>query len=197
MTVEEVYTNAFSADYVAWTEYGASPYLDDTDTGYIRTNVDLADERAWSFPASAGSGTINSVKLRLEAQVSVADCGYISVNVWDGSNWIGAGNIFPVVGYGWFELDVSAILNTWAKINAGQVWVSYNKVATGYGYVRRLTRKVDYTPVVAKKPIMKMDLGPHPRSRLLFAPTLFLGAKGASSSSPPSDPWEGWFMDEV
>jgi hypothetical protein len=53
------------------------------------------------------------------------------------------------------------------------------------------------TVVVVKKPIMKMDLGPHPRSRLLFAPTLFLGAKGASSSSPPSDPWEGWFMDEV
>ena len=54
--------------------------------------------------------------------------------------------------------------------------------------------------VVVKKPIMKMDLGPHPRSRLLFAPTLFLGAKSsssASSSSPPSDPWEGWFMDEV
>jgi hypothetical protein len=56
-----------------------------------------------------------------------------------------------------------------------------------------------WTPVVVKKPIMKMDLGPHPRSRLLFAPTLILKGAGSasSSSSPPPDPWEGWFMDEV
>ena len=156
MTVEEVYTNAFSAEYVAWTEYGASPYLDDTDTGYICTNVDLADEREWSFPNSAGSGTINSVKLRLEAQVSVADCGYVSVYVLVGSNYVFAGNIFPVVGYGWFELDVSAVLNSWAKVNGAKVWVSYNKVATGYGYVRRLTRKVDYTAaaVIASKRLL-------------------------------------------
>jgi hypothetical protein len=43
---------------------------------------------------------------------------------------------------------------------------------------------------VVKKPIMKMDLGPHPRSRLLFAPTLFLGAKTIPVSPPPT--WDGW-----
>jgi hypothetical protein len=47
-----------------------------------------------------------------------------------------------------------------------------------------------YTPPVVKKPIMKMDLGPHPRSRLLFAPTLML--KGAGAPSVPPSLWDGW-----
>jgi hypothetical protein len=44
-------------------------------------------------------------------------------------------------------------------------------------------------PVVVKKPIMKIDLGPHPRSRLLFAPTLMLKSVGA----PPAPTlWDSW-----
>jgi hypothetical protein len=52
-------------------------------------------------------------------------------------------------------------------------------------------------PAIVKKPIMKMDLGPHPRSRLLFAPTLILKGTGAGGGGGGADPWEGWFMDEL
>jgi hypothetical protein len=51
--------------------------------------------------------------------------------------------------------------------------------------------------VAVKKPIIKMDLGPHPRSRLLFTPTMILKGTGAGTGGGGADPWEGWFMDEV
>jgi hypothetical protein len=50
---------------------------------------------------------------------------------------------------------------------------------------------VPVVPVV-KKPIMKMDLGPHPRSRLLFAPTLMLKGAGAPSVPPTPTLWDSW-----
>jgi hypothetical protein len=46
-------------------------------------------------------------------------------------------------------------------------------------------------PVAVKKPIMKMDLGPHPRSRLLFTRTMMLKGTGASSSPQPTL-WDSW-----
>ena len=157
MTVEEVYTNAFDARLVAWTEIGDTPYLNDSDTNYIYTGTSLRTEGDWTFPNSAGSGTINSVKLRLESLINPAGVGFVEVYVWDGSAWVLAGNVGLGEDYAWFELDVSAILNTWAKINGAEVYVRYILVEPpGYGYVRRLTRKVDYTPlaVVAKREIM-------------------------------------------
>ena len=150
MTVEEVYTNAFDARLVAWTEVGNSPYLHDTNTDYITTNTDAGEEGDWTFPASGGSGTINSVKLRLENRLSVIDCGKASVYVWNGLAWQYAGEIGTYgLDYSWEEIDVSAILNSWDKINGAEVYLHYIKDLTGYIYVRRLTRKVDYTVAVA------------------------------------------------
>lgn len=146
MATEEVYTNAFDGDKVAWTEIGASPYLHDTDTAYVYTSTDLSEEGDWTFPVSVGSGIINSVKLRLESRINIAFRGDATVFVWDGSAWVEAGNFGgddPT--YQWYEIDVSAILNTWAKINGCAVYIRYNKIGTGVFYVRRLTRKVDYT----------------------------------------------------
>jgi len=146
MTVEEVYTNAFDARLVAWTEIGDTPYLNDSDTNYIYTGTSLRTEGDWTFPNSAGSGTINSVKLRLESLINPADVGFVEVYVWDGTAWVYTGYVGLGEAYAWFELDVSAILNTWAKINGAEVYVKYVLVEPpGYGYVRRLTRKVDYT----------------------------------------------------
>jgi len=150
MTTEEVYTNAFDARLVAWTEVGNSPYLHDTNTDYVYTGTNLAEEGDWTFPASAGSGTINSVKLRLQNRLSVIDCGEAEVYVWNGISWVYVGVIGTYgLDYSWEEIDVSAILNTWDKINGAEVYLHYIKDLTGYIYVRRLTRKVDYTVAVA------------------------------------------------
>ena len=131
MTVEEVYTNAFSASKVAWIETGTSPYLHDTDADYIRTSTDFANEGDWTFPNSAGSGTINSVKLRFEADVTQEGCASVAVYVWNGSSWVYAKDLHPTTSYTWLELDVSSILNTWTKINDVEVYLEYGRVLSG------------------------------------------------------------------
>lgn len=145
MTVEEVYTDAFDARLVAWVETGASPYLNDSSANYITTTTNGVEEGDWAFPASAGSGAISSVKLRLETKTAVLECGDIVVFVWDGSAWQQFTLIISSTSYVWTEVDVSAILNTWAKINGAEVYVKYSKEVNGTYYIRRLTRKVDYT----------------------------------------------------
>jgi len=147
VVVEEVYTDAFDARVVDWTETGASPYLNNSDLNYITTATDAKEEGDWTFPTSAGGGSdvINSVKLRLESKVTVIDCGDVDVYVWNGATFVLAGTFTPNTTYAWFEIDVSAILTTWAEINGAEVYVHYVKSVTGTCAVRRLTRKVDYT----------------------------------------------------
>jgi hypothetical protein len=149
MAVEEVYTNAFDARKVEWTEVGDSPYLHDTELDNVNTSTDAKVEGDWTFPNSAGSGTINSVKLRLETRVSVVDCGDVLVYVWNGSSWVYAGVITPTTSYGWQEIEVKTTLDSWAKINGVEVYFVYSKSVTGNLTVRRLTRKVDYTVAAA------------------------------------------------
>lgn len=197
MPIEELYTNAFDGTYVEWVEVGSPPYLHDSDIDYIYTSANGAREGDWSFPASSGSGTINSVKLRFEERQTASDAGLVEVYVWDGTTWhyvgyFGTYSTFLV----WSEIDVTNVLNTWDKINACKVRLIFYVIAGGIQVVRRLTRKVDYTPIVdplVRKSIFKMDLGPRPRSRLLFNPTLIL--KGVVPPQPPAPTWED-FMEE-
>ena len=150
-TVEEVYTNAFDARRVAWVEVGSSPYLHDTTVDYIYVATNSLEEGDWSFSASAGSGTINSVKLRFENKISVKYAGSVETYVWDGSEWVFVGEFGGIsTTYVWEEIDVSWVLDTWAKINGAEVYLNYVKYATGTQYVRRLTRKVDYTVAAAE-----------------------------------------------
>ncbi|MCJ7424960.1 hypothetical protein MUP01_11950 [Candidatus Bathyarchaeota archaeon] len=147
MPVEDVYTNAFDASRVAWVETGVSPYLHDTNIDWIGTNIANVEEGDWAFPVSAGSDAINSVKVRLENYVTALGCGLVRVYVWNGAIWSLAGSVGGAsLVYAWEEIDVSAILNTWAKINAAKVYLKYARLLNGSQYVRRLTRKVDYTP---------------------------------------------------
>jgi len=156
MTVEEVYTNAFSARLIDWYAIGNSPYLQDTDTDYIESDTVACDEGDWTFPNSAGSGTINSVKLRLEGRKSSAISGGVNVYVWDGSAWQNLGSLPLTQTYAWYELDVTAYLNSWAKINGAKVYVQYSPYRTTVADLRRLTRKVDYTAaaVIASKRLL-------------------------------------------
>ena len=174
MTVEEVYVDSFDNFEVDWVEVGANPYLNDSTANYIYTSLDGRYESKFGFPNSAGSNPINSVKIRVEAKIVIVDIGSdAKVYVWDGTSWVYLGDTEATTSYAWHEFDVSAILDTWTKINGAKLRF-LSVVWDGYLYVRRATRKVDYgeaLPVV-KKPIMKIDKGPHPRSRLQFKPSM-------------------------
>lgn len=143
--IEEVYTNAFDARLIAWMETGVSPYLHNTDAAYISAVIDGATEGDWTFPASVGSGTINSVKLRFEAKKSGLYAPYFQVFVWNGVSWVSAGYIVPTTIYAWYELNVSAILDTWNKISNAEVYIELWSEEIGSITVRRLTRKISYT----------------------------------------------------
>jgi len=142
----EVYTDYFSDTTVDWTEGGSSPYLDDDDGHYIYTTTTAKVESYWTFPAGTISGTINSVKIRFEALAAGANNKFQS-EVWDGAAWVDMGLIDPTGMYAWYEVDVSATLNTWAKINGCRIRVTSNLAIGTPLYVRRLTRKVDYIPM--------------------------------------------------
>jgi len=154
MTTEEVYTDAIDNTYLEWTGVGNTPYLQNTDSDLINKNIAGKKEGCWTFPNSVGSGTINSVKLRFEGRVSIVDANGWRVYVWDGSSWINAGAFYPPsTSYAWYEKDVSTILNTWTKINGCKVYIVSIR-ASGIIYVRRLTRKVDYSVPVAVKRVV-------------------------------------------
>jgi len=147
---EELYVDSFSADEVQWIEVGSSPYLHDSDIDYIRCAVNNYYESKFGFPASGGSGTINSVKIRVEAASSAIGI-YTEVYVWDGSAWQYLGDTSDSDEWTWTEFDATAILNTWAKINGATLRFKCRRISgSGTVYVRRATRKVDYTPVAAK-----------------------------------------------
>jgi hypothetical protein len=148
MTVEELYVNGFDNNEVQWDEVGSSPYLHDSDVDYIRmSSVSYLYESRFTFPNSGGSGTINSVKIRVKAKQDYVEIpGTITVYVWTGSAWQSIGNITPATSYTWYELDASSILNTWDKINTAKVRFRGSAPDTPDGiiYVNRCTRKVDY-----------------------------------------------------
>lgn len=155
--IEDKYVNTYGADFgVSWLRIGSSPYLQDTDADSISTYSNHYSEGHFLFPASAGSGTINSVKLRLEAKQNLdSDFTHIDLWVYDGTAWTNLGTVWFTTSFAWYEVDVSAILNTWVKINACEFYVYSHDTDAVTMSIRRGVRRVDYGSVVAvKKPLM-------------------------------------------
>jgi hypothetical protein len=99
------------------------------------------------------------------------------------------------------DLNASLSSATWTVYYAFYYSAPLDQTFFYFGTSTYNSRIANFTwgVVVVKKPIMKIDLGPHPRSRLLFAPTLMLKGTGAGAGAGGggADPWEGWFMDEL
>ena len=155
MTVEtDKYVNSWSHAYTPhWGITGSSPYLDADDVSYISCNTvakNLYKEGDFDFPNSAGSpsDTINSVKLRFRDSISnLGSNNYYTAYVYDGTNWFKVADMFPA----WTaftdeaDQDVSAILNTWTKINACQVYVQFVGFDNYLVKISECRRIVDYT----------------------------------------------------
>jgi len=193
LTVEEVYTNAFDGTYVAWTEVGSSPYLHNTNTDYIdklTSKTKTYSEGCWSFPNSAGSGTINSVKLRFEDyRTNLDGDASMDVYVWDGTSWVYVGYLNSYhTSYAWEELDVSSILNTWDKINGAKVYLQTSTATlTDTLYVRRLTRKVDYTEAAIIETITAKNFPMLYLSKPVKAQELISKVEGATITKVAND----------
>jgi len=102
----------------AWTTAGSTPYIDTQNqpTAYIYSTGRNSDSGVYSFQGTAQTGTINYVRIYYYAY-GVATTNFAIV--LSGSN---LGNSAPAGSWQWLYKDISAILDTWNKINATTIY---------------------------------------------------------------------------
>lgn len=158
MATEELFVNAFDDDKTAWTEYAPSPYLNDSMDNYIRTSTVGAEEGDFDFADSAiGEGIINSVKLKIYAKradiANLFHIAYVRIYVWDGSSWVNAGDIILTTAEQWYEKDISAIIDSWVKIDGCRLYVKAQVCTSAWQCIYKAKLVIDYTPIVPPPPV--------------------------------------------
>jgi len=125
----------------AWDTIGSSPYLDaqDEPTNYISDNGRNNNSDIFGFEdAGQTDEVINSVTLYIYAY-GVASSNFSTfINATD----TGLG---PPASWGWVSVDVSAILTTWAEINAATIYFDRGNTTNEAG-VDAAYLYVDYIP---------------------------------------------------
>ena len=129
MTTTYYYVTAFDNARTGWTKYGSSPYLSviDYPTNYIAisdvTDVETGD---YDFADSGAENSeiIDSVTIEIYRYDKLNAPGDVYVYVWNGSAWIYVGG-FEISNavWSWKSLDVSAVLNSWAKIDSARLYL--------------------------------------------------------------------------
>lgn len=145
MTSLELWVNGFDADKVEWTRVGASPYLDalDDPTNIVHVKDSSRSIGDFAFIDPSVSGKINSVLLKVYAK-DLRTAGNLRVYLFDGVDWHYLGVQTVGLSYAWASWDVSAILDTWAKITAAMAYL-YSSTGTGalYAHVVDAFNEVD------------------------------------------------------
>ena len=117
MATESQYVTSFDATNDEWAKSGSTPYLDEGVGSYVDSSTKKAETGYYDFPAFSLSGTLQSVTLYLFGNGTVTSIH--DIEVYDGSGWtnvqIGIG------GTGEYSVDISAIINSIAKLNAVQI----------------------------------------------------------------------------
>lgn len=123
MPIETLWIDSFSATIDNWQKVGATPYLDAQDypANYMY-NTGLSLERAYAFGFQDSIYTdkiINSVTLKVYCKMMMSEASnkYLNFALW----LPGAGTVYPLLlsnSWVWRTADVTAKLDTWAKINA-------------------------------------------------------------------------------
>ncbi|GAG98585.1 unnamed protein product, partial [marine sediment metagenome] len=109
-----------------WTKVGDSPYIDilDFPTDYIWSDTDVEQTGDYSFEdMTQGRPTTIEVSLYCKRAVGSET---ITVNIWDGFQWNDVGDVTPDATWAWKTIDVSATLNSFAKVNVAKMWLQHN-----------------------------------------------------------------------
>ena len=129
----DLWVNSFDAIRNQWAMTGSSPYLDAQDEPNNYAFVIDEGEGSehgdqcgdFGFENTTQTGTISSVKLRVYGHCSPmkpVKC-HFSVWLWDGSSWNSVMNFQNEASYVWKETNVTAYLDTWAKINGAKIYL--------------------------------------------------------------------------
>jgi len=117
-----LYVDGYDASKDDWYKDGDSPYLDWTDAYIFNPHLSL-ESGNYTFEDTAATGTPTTTEVQLYCAGST---GTATVYIYDGSSWVEAGTVDPSVFPTWKTIDVSAILNTFTKINAAKMYIKYN-----------------------------------------------------------------------
>lgn len=105
-----------------WSKVGSNPYLDVQDDGsyvYEGSRNDIQGDFKFDDPLMMG----NQREIEVYAKTDTNDYFEVYVSGNDGSSWTYAGDIHPTLGYVWWSVDVTAILNTGAKLIAAEMYL--------------------------------------------------------------------------
>jgi hypothetical protein len=121
--------DGLGADYTGWSRTGTTPYLNlrDYPLGYVRGSNDAIGyftlEDAAQGSADRTHYPVNNLPTEVVLQVYCqkdGSVGNFDVYVHDGASETKVGTITPS-SWGWQEINVKSVLDTWAKINAAKV----------------------------------------------------------------------------
>ena len=122
----DLHIDVFDNTRTGWTGHGAAPYLDTQNypTDYVWLGLDRTESIGdFGFHnSSKSSETINSVILRVYAWKEDAQ-DELWVYLWDNSSWGNAYNVTRT-SVGWTEFDLTARLDTWAKIDSATIYLN-------------------------------------------------------------------------
>ena len=124
-----LWVDGFGAEKDQWAKVGNSPYLKWGASDYIWEITDGEETGDYIFEdtAQAGYPTVVEVELYLKHDVGTDT---VTVFIHDGVQGHEAGTIIPDVDYSFKTLDVSSIINTFAKANAAKMYLRYNQEAS-------------------------------------------------------------------
>ena len=119
-------TDIFDNTRTGWTEHGTPPYLDTQNypTDYVWLALDRTSSIGdFGFQNSSKSlEPINSVILRVYAWKEDAQ-DKLWIYLWDDSSWDNAYEVART-SVGWTEFDVTARLDTWAKVDSAKIYLN-------------------------------------------------------------------------
>lgn len=120
-----LWVDGFGAEKDQWTKVGNAPYLTWGLNDYVWELTDAEETGDYTFEDTAQAGYPTTVEIELYLK-RAADSDTVTVFIYDGIQWRDAGTITPDAGYSFMTLDISAILNTFTKINAAKMYLRYN-----------------------------------------------------------------------
>jgi hypothetical protein len=153
---EILWVDAFDDTDTAWAETGVSPYLNDSDSNYVSSSSDGADQGVWDFNNSDRTDSVDSVYLWIEIQGPSARNDQVDVSLYNTSAWYVVAQIdSDADAYEWIQVDLSSYVSSWSAINGSRLRIEYDRVgspATQTIYVRRAYLNVTYSIVGVQYP---------------------------------------------
>ena len=140
MAIENIWVIAYDGLIGGWTLVGTPPYLDvqDEPINYVYSISRNLNDGYYTFQTTTKTGTIISVTLYIYAYGGASNDFTTLLDLID----TGLG---PPASWGWVNVDVTAILDTWAKINAVSMYFDRRNTTNNAG-VDAAYLSIDYTP---------------------------------------------------